>query len=374
MRLMRKFTPVCLVIPLVLVGASLLSASELLAPPNARKFAITDPEAVDGDYAYQGEYTGLLAIDRRCYVSAGLQVIARGDGKFDAVRYRGGLPGHGWDGSEPATSTGELLDGVLTLNSDDRYTIMTDGTVATVYDSQGSELGQLQKTVRVSPTLGAAPPANAIVLFDGTSTENLVDGHITEEGLLDVGVTTKMDVGDFRMHLEFRLPYMPYATGQSRSNSGVYIQRRYELQVLDSFGLEGVANECGGMYRQRPPDVNMCFPPLTWQTYDIWFTAARFDDDGNKTANARITVLHNGVPIHCDYEIVAKTGAGQPEGPERMPILLQNHGNPVRYRNIWIILDPPRVAKTQASQPYPKKHCFPRIRRVLCRIRCHCRR
>ena len=371
---MRKFTPVCLAISLILVGSSLLSASELLAPPNARKFAVTDPESVDGDYAYQGEYTGILATDRRCYVSAGLQVIARGDGAFDAVRYRGGLPGHGWNGSEPVTATGELLDGMLTLNSDDGYTIMTDGTVATVYDSQGSRLGELNKTVRVSPTLGAAPPANAIVLFDGTSTENLVDGRITEDGLLDVGVTTKMEVGDFRMHLEFRLPYMPYATGQSRSNSGVYIQRRYELQVLDSFGLEGVANECGGMYRQQPPDVNMCFPPLTWQTYDIWFTAARFDDDGNKTANARITVLHNGVPIHSDYEIVAKTGAGRPEGPERMPILLQNHGNPVRYRNIWIILDPSQVAKTQACQPCPKKRCFPRIRRVLCRIRCHCRR
>jgi hypothetical protein len=367
---MRTFAPVCLVIPLIFLGASLLSASEMLAPPDARKLAITDPNEVDGDYAYQGEYTGVLATGGRCYTSAGLQVIARGEGAFEAVRYHGGLPGHGWNGSEPARATGDLLDGVLTLNSEDGYTIMTDGRVATVYDSRGSRLGELNKTVRVSPTLGATPPANAIVLFDGTSTDNLIDGRITEDGLLDVGVTTKMEVSDFRLHLEFRTPYMPYAAGQGRSNSGVYIQRRYELQILDSFGLEGVANECGGMYRQQPPDVNMAFPPLTWQTYDIWFTAARFDAEGNKTENARITVLHNGVPIHSDYELVAKTGAGRPEGPEPMPILLQDHGNPVRFQNIWIVLNPPRAAETQVCQPCPKKRCFPRIRRVICRIRC----
>jgi hypothetical protein len=181
-------------------------------------------------------------------------------------------------------------------------------------------------------------------------------------------------VEDFRLHLEFRLPFMPYATGQGRGNSGVYIQRRYEVQILDSFGLEGVANECGGLYRQQPPDVNMCLPPLTWQTYDIWFTAARFDGEGNKTANARITVLHNGVPIHNDYEVVAKTGAGRPEAPEPMPILLQDHGNPVRFQNVWIVLGQgKRPSPRVAAAPCPRRRCFPRIRRLLSRIRC-CRR
>jgi hypothetical protein len=139
------------------------------------------------------------------------------------------------------------------------------------------------------------------------------------------------------MHLEFRTPYMPQARGQGRGNSGVYIQGRYEVQVLDSFGLEGADNECGGLYKQRAPLVNMAFPPLAWQTYDIDFTAPRFDAAGKKTHNARITVRHNGVVVHNDVEITAKTGGGAPEGREARPIKLQDHGNPVHYRNIWIV-------------------------------------
>jgi hypothetical protein len=367
---MRLFAPVCLAIPVTLAWTLSISANELAAPPDARKFAATDPDEAGTDFAYQGEYTGALATARCRWVPVGLQVIARGDGAFDAVRYWGGLPGHGWNGSDPATYSGQLRDGVLALSGDDGITIMSDAFAATFYDSSGCQLGTLRKTLRISPSLGAAPPPDATVLFDGDSTENLVDARITEQGLLDVGVTTAMPVHDFRLHLEFRLPFMPYATGQGRANSGVYIQRRYELQILDSFGLEGVANECGGLYRQQPPDVNMCLPPLTWQTYDIWFTAARFDDAGNKTADARITVLHNGVPIHCDYALVTKTGAGKPEGPEPLPILLQDHGNPVRFQNVWIVLDPEPVRWVQTCPPEPRKVCFPRLRRVLCRLRC----
>jgi hypothetical protein len=137
------------------------------------------------------------------------------------------------------------------------------------------------------------------------------------------------------MHIEFRTPYMPLARGQGRGNSGVYIQERYEVQILDSFGLEGEANECGGLYKQRPPEVNMCLPPLSWQTYDIYFTSARWDQQGAKIANARLTLLHNGVPVHNDYELTGKTGSGKTETPEPRPILLQNHGNPVHFRNIW---------------------------------------
>ena len=123
------------------------------------------------------------------------------------------------------------------------------------------------------------------------------------------GPLTAEPVGDFRLHIEFRLPYKPHARGQNRGNSGVYIQERYEVQVLDSFGLEGVANECGGLYRQRPPDVNMCLPPLAWQTYDIWFQAA----------------------------LPSQTRAGKNDEPLPLPIRLQDHGNPVVYRNIWLI-------------------------------------
>lgn len=342
------------------------------APPNARKYAITDLAKVDEDFAYQGEYVGRLYEPRYGYVDVGLQVIARGNGNFDAVLYEGGLPGAGWDMEKKTNLSGVLRDRTLTLQGDDR-SVTTDGLSATVYDGSGSRLGYMQEIHRVSPTVGMSPPRGAIVLFDGQSTENLEDARVTEDGLLEVGVTTKMPVQDFRLHLEFRLPYMPYAAGQGRGNSGVYIQRRYEVQILDSFGLEGLHNECGGLYRQQPPDVNMCLPPLTWQTYDIWFTAAKWDEEGNKIANARITVRHNGVLIHNNREITNKTGAGKPEGPDPLPILLQNHGNPVNFRNIWIVMGGEEEAYAC------RKARFARLRGLLRRLfsrrhHCCCRR
>ena len=196
-------------------------------------------------------------------------------------------------------------------------------------------MGEFKKITRKSPTLGAKPPKGAVVLFNGKDTGKLNKPRITDDGLLMEGVTTKDAFGDFTLHLEFRLPFMPHARGQGRANSGVYLQRRYETQILDSFGLEHKANDCGGLYRQRPADINMCFPPLTWQTYDIDFTAARFKD-GKKVKPAEITAKLNGVIIHDAYQLKNKTGAGQKEGATPGPIWFQNHSNPVRYRNVWI--------------------------------------
>jgi hypothetical protein len=120
----------------------------------------------------------------------------------------------------------------------------------------------------------------------------------------------------------------------------MYVHGRYEVQILDSFGLEGKDNECGGIYQIAEPDVNMCFPPLAWQTYDADFQAARYDDQGNKTANARLTVRHNGVVIHDDLELPRATPGRYGEGPEPGPLFLQDHGNPVVFRNIWIVEKP----------------------------------
>ena len=147
--------------------------------------------------------------------------------------------------------------------------------------------------------------------------------------------TSKEKFGDYRLHLEFRLSYMPDARGQGRSNSGVYIHDCYEIQVLDSFGLKGENNECGGFYSIREPDVNMCFPPLVWQTYDIDFTAPKYEDE-KKVANARITVKHNGVTIHDNVELPHATPGREEEGPAPRPLYLQGHGNKVEYRNIWV--------------------------------------
>ncbi|HEY1065576.1 MAG TPA: DUF1080 domain-containing protein, partial [Pirellulales bacterium] len=134
-----------------------------------------------------------------------------------------------------------------------------------------------------------------------------------------------------------RTPYMPESQGQARGNSGLYLHSCYELQILDSFGLKGVNNECGGFYQQHDPAENMCLPPLAWQTYDIDFTAAKFGPDGKKTANAKVTVKHNGVVIHDNFEFAGATPGGIGEKPEPAPIFLQNHGNPVNFRNIWIV-------------------------------------
>jgi hypothetical protein len=158
---------------------------------------------------------------------------------------------------------------------------------------------------------------------------------MTEDNLLMEGTQTKKGFKNFILHLEFMTSFMPEARGQGRANSGVFLNGRYEIQVLDSFGLNGENNECGGIYSRVKPAINMCYPPLSWQTYDIDFTAPEFDGDGKKTKNAVVTVIHNGIRIHDRVEIAGTTAGGQ-EGPTVGPIQCMNHGNPIRFRNIWV--------------------------------------
>jgi hypothetical protein len=162
------------------------------------------------------------------------------------------------------------------------------------------------------------------------------------DGVLEVGkgsIMTKEKYADFQLHVEFNLAESPEAAkGQGRSNSGVYIQRRYEVQILDSMTDDPPKNNgCASIYTRKAPDKNVGKKPGEWQTYDITFRAARFDGAGKKTESARITVVWNGVKVHDDYEIPDKTGAGKPEGPEPGPILLQDHGAKVKFRNLWIL-------------------------------------
>jgi len=163
----------------------------------------------------------------------------------------------------------------------------------------------------------------------------IVDGAMEVKG---GNIVTKGKFKDFQLHVEFRTPFMPAARGQGRGNSGVYLQGRYEIQVLDSYGLDGRDNECGGIYQVGAPMVNMCLPPLQWQTYDITFRAPRFDASGNKTEDAVVTVVHNGVTIHDRRKLPGPTGGAMDDRiSEPGGIYLQDHGNPVRFRNIWLV-------------------------------------
>jgi hypothetical protein len=297
--------------------------------------AFTDPRAAGPDFAIQGEYLGTIDADGNRW---GAHVIALGKGKFDVVGYLGGLPGDGWHrGDRVNRVPGELKDGVAEFVSDEYMLKVHDGQME-VLSADGDPLGKLKKVERKSPTLGAKPPAGAIVLFDGASTEDWENGRIVEDNLLAASnAQSKKIFGDHSLHIEFSTPFMPEARGQGRGNSGVYVQGRYEVQVLDSFGLEGKDNECGGIYSISEPKLNMCYPPLAWQTYDIDFQAARYDDSGKKTQNARVTVRHNGTVIHDNIEIAHGTPGRYREGPEKQGLFLQDHGNPVVFRNIWVV-------------------------------------
>lgn len=315
----------------------LLLAGFVAAPLMAKGPAYTDPGKADADFAYQGEYTGAIKTDDG-EMKVGLQVVALGEGKFQGVGYHGGLPGDGWDGKSRNEVTGELQEGVLTFVGG-QTTGKIKGGSATLVNKEGKEFGQLKKVQRESPTLGAKPPLGAVVLFDGKSAEAFTNGKLTEDGLLMQGCTSKQSFGSCKLHIEFRLPYQPEDRGQQRGNSGIYIGARYECQMLDSFGLKGENNECGGIYEVKAPDVNMCFPPLAWQTYDIDYTAPKYDG-AKLVANPHVTVRHNGVVIHNDVELPgdrSTRAAPNKPGPEPGPVYLQDHGNPMRYRNIWLV-------------------------------------
>ena len=280
------------------------------------------------DYADQGEYTSTWG---------GAQLIALGEDKFRLVLFKGGLPGAGWDGTARTELEGKREGSsiVITNAKNGWVNTISGGIITTRTDTDKTY--QMTKTSRMSPTLGARPPAGALALFVGSNTDAWKDPHLDDRKILQSGTKTKREFTNYTLHAEFLLPFKPLGRGQDRGNSGVYMQDRYEVQVLDSFGLKGENNECGGIYSKTKPSVNMCLPPLVWQTYDIDFEAAKFDGDGKKTKNAVITIKHNGVTIHDQAEISGPTGGGKPESADGGAIQLQGHGNPVFYRNIWLV-------------------------------------
>jgi hypothetical protein len=298
---------------------------------------ITDPaEAMKApDFLIQGEYLGDGTWLDGTPSKVGAQVIALGNGKFTVVVTKGGLPGDGWRRGDASFSLDGNRSGIATALSGDGVSGTIAGQSMTVAAENGKAKLTLKRAERHSSTEGAKPSAGAIVLFDGTNADAFDHGTMTKHNNLLSDTLTKQKFGDYTLHLEFRLSYMPQARGQARSNSGVYLHNCYEIQVLDSFGLEGKDNECGGFYQLREPDVNMCYPPLTWQTYDLKFTAPKYQD-GKKVADARVEVKQNGVEIQPEFQLTHATPGRQKEGPAPRPIYFQGHGNKVEYRNIWL--------------------------------------
>jgi hypothetical protein len=260
-----------------------------------------------------------------------------GPGKLDGAEIR--FEGNGWTG-----------------------TVSKDGISGKAPGPGEGVRFQLKRITRSSPTLGAKPPEGAVVLFDGKHFDQWQHGdqrpvtwHLVENGAMEVrtarsdedrknriggDIQTKDSFGDCRIHLEFRYPVEPGKAGQARGNSGFFFQGDYEVQVLNSYGLHGYWNECGALYKASPPKVNAARPPMEWQTYDIDYTASVWKD-GKKISSPRITVRLNGVLVQQNEEIRHVTAHvfaqrfNEPQG--NGPIRLQDHGNAIQYRNIWIL-------------------------------------
>jgi hypothetical protein len=314
--------------------------------PKKPQFTAIDEENAGPDFKVQGEYVGEVTGADGKKTKLGAQIVACFNGTFHSEFFPGGLPGDGWDGT-PKLEKAKAKQGNIPADSKTEgdktviegvYKATIAGDTMTGETDKGEKFS-LKKVLRVSPTMGLKPPDGAVILFDGSnSNEWNKKDHLDSRKLLKCGGLTVRKFQDYTLHVEFILPFKPESRSQERGNSGVYMQNRYECQVLDSFGLAGDNNECGGFYTLAAPKVNMCFPPLSWQTYDFEFEAAKYEADGKtKTKNAVCTVKHNGVVIHDKYELKKSTGGGIPETSAPGPIQFQDHGNPVFYRNVWIL-------------------------------------
>ena len=344
-------------------SALILSLSLGLISAGAANGLWTSPEdsTLPIDFKIQGEYIGETSSGKKI----GAQIIALDKGYFQAVLLPGGLPGAGWDGKNKSLLSGSL-DGKVAkfteAKGNRKYlakganefsatrnfpptghlpsSLIVNGKVIEGQYNGGDSF-RLESIARISKSIGKNPPKNAIILFDGNNKNEWIGGRVdTKTKLLNTDgkdIKTKRKFSNYSMHVEFMLPYKPAGRGQKRGNSGFYQVDHYEVQILDSFGLEGLNNECGGVYTKKGSDVNACLSPLQWQTYDINFTNAVVKD-GNKIKNARMTVLLNGIIIHDNIEINGKTGGSrkEPEGTPG-PIKLQGHNNPLQFRNIWIV-------------------------------------
>jgi Domain of Unknown Function (DUF1080) len=304
---------------------------------------------VDDDFAVQGEYVGTITEDGKAQ-KYGVRIgIATNPGEFKAIAYRGGLPGDGWDkkfadekNKRLPEWSGQTRDGATMFPKFLRGSALThDGVLTVIWGEE--KIGTLKRISRQSPTLGAKPPPGAIVLFDGRNLDHFITprSRMTDDRLLMIGARTRQSFTDFLLHVEFRAPYL-----RSPGHSAVFLQNSFHLAVAGrSFG-SGTQSDlgCGGIRWVRAPDENMCLPPLTWQTFDVDYTAARFDGEGKVMRQPIVTIRHNGVVIHDRVELPGmppfyRGGGTDPLTPAGGPLQFQSHADDRHYvyRNIWIV-------------------------------------
>jgi hypothetical protein len=307
---------------LPVVAAGMLAASVALAESTDR---------------FMGEYAGKYASAAGGRAEATAKVVPEGDGAYRAILLAG-------------TTRIELkgrTEGSRVFLGDAQgwSATITGGALTASAGAGGGESFLLKQVERRSPTLGMKPPRGAIVLLPlarGTpflaewdnAGWKILPGGVMEAGNGDN--RTRRSFGDIELHVEFRIPYQP-GTERDRGNSGVYLQDRYEIQVLETFGLDPDPGVCGAVYQVAAPKVNATLPMLAWQTYDITFRAPRLTPDGTLARPALISVRHNGIPIHDAVEVANQTGGGAEGAVPAAPIKLQDHGHPVQYRNVWVV-------------------------------------
>jgi hypothetical protein len=354
---------------LILTGCLAVNAAaspKKKLPPmgNRGEWGVSVVSRTDPDYAFQGEYEGVEDGE-----TIGVQVIALGKGFFQAVFYPGGLPGAGYVGKDRFAVDGKRVDDrvIFTASKHTKtYLAKSPAEFSAVANNPRSQKGYsaslrqgvlegttdtgasfvCRKVVRTSPTLAMPPPEGARPLLAYTPGEapdisdwDNPDWKALPDGSMLVVTPPPKEkrwrhrsvhayafgARSFHLHVEFQTPWMPGDRGQGRGNSGCFPPPGREFQILDSFGLEGKPNEAGGVYKDLPPSVNMCFPPLAWQTYDIHFTAPTDAPDGTAFYKA----LHNGTVIHSK---VVLDKPGSPQG-----LWFQDHLNRVRFRNVWLL-------------------------------------
>lgn len=312
-------------------------------------FAWTEESVPDVTDVFMGDWQGRWESGEKKHPDIAAQVIAMGNNEYQVT-----LVEMLYQRVPPMTMITAAADGGA-LRFDDGFYFgeIKDGHFTGGRRGEDPGAFVMEPFFLKPPSLGAAPPDGAIVLFDGTgfkewgrfpkgSSWDVLEGGILQANPALNAIETRRKFKDCRLHLEFRIPLLPEKRGQDRGNSGVFLQEYYEIQILDSYGLAGYWNECGAIYRISAPYVNMCLPPLQWQTYDMEFRAARFDAQGNLVEKARVTVLHNGVAVQKDHEIPRGTSGDATKPPvsapsEPGPIRLQAHKNQVQFRNVWVV-------------------------------------